>query len=92
MLTKSELRQIIVEEIERASPEAAAAIDLLNATTQSTQNELDKIDDPKEIETFLSSFIALFIKQSEQESSNVRQILTNLGNAILKMDKEENSS
>jgi hypothetical protein len=92
MITKSQLRQIIVEEIERVSPETAAAADLLNNPLQSTQNKLDKVDDREEIESFLTSFIRLFIRQAKQEPSEVQQVLTNLGNAILRMDKEENSS
>ena len=80
----------------RVSPETAAAADLLNNPLQSTQNKLDKVDDIQEIESFLTSFIELFIEQTKQEPSAVKQILTNLGNAILKMDtkidKGENSS
>ena len=96
MITKSQLRQIIVEEMGRVSPETAAAADLLINPLQSTQNKLDKVDDIQEIESFLTSFIKLFIEQTKQEPSAVKQILTNLGNAILKMDtkidKGENSS
>jgi len=96
MITKSQLRQIIVEEMGRVSPETAAAADLLINPLQSTQNKLDKVDDIQEIESFLTSFIELFIEQTKQEPSAVKQILTNLGNAILKMDtkidKGENSS
>jgi hypothetical protein len=86
MITKSQLRQIIVEEMGRVSPETAAAADLLINPLQSTQNKLDKVDDIQEIESFLTSFIELFIEQTKQEPSAVKQILTNLGNAILKMD------
>ncbi len=96
MITKSQLRQIIVKEIGSVSAEREAAEELLKRALGSTQNKLDKVDDPEEIKSFLTSFITAFLKQSEQEPSNVRQILTNLGNAILKMgketNKEENSS
>jgi len=95
MITKSQLRQIIVEEMENSAAGRAtadAAEDLLNNPLQSTQNKLDKVDDTREIESFLTSFIKLFIEQTKQEPSAVKQILTNLGNAILKMDKEGNSS